>query len=162
MTCLKSVSDLRAPTPSAAAELVIGRKEDLMMRIDGFNVRLKSALLNKVNLLKKEFESLMSTYVLRHPLNIVQQYQQTIDDLTEELHQVMDYFIKLNTERLKAILGKLDTLSPLAILSRGYSITLKLPGEILIKDAKSVKIGDFVRTRLGKGSFTGKVESIDG
>jgi len=104
----------------------------------------------------------MSTYVLRHPLNIVQQYQQTIDDLTEELHQVMDYFIKLNTERLKAILGKLDTLSPLAILSRGYSITLKLPGEILIKDAKSVKIGDFVRTRLGKGSFTGKVESIDG
>ncbi|MBI3008015.1 MAG: exodeoxyribonuclease VII large subunit, partial [Candidatus Omnitrophica bacterium] len=78
------VSDMRAPTPSAAAELVIGRKEDLMMRIDGFNVRLKSALLNKVNLLKKEFESLMSAYVLRHPLNIVQQYQQTIDDLTEE------------------------------------------------------------------------------
>ncbi|MBI2447029.1 MAG: exodeoxyribonuclease VII large subunit [Candidatus Omnitrophica bacterium] len=156
------VADLRAPTPSAAAELVIGRKEDLMMRIDGFNVRLKSALLNKVNLLKKEFESLMSTYVLRHPLNIVQQYQQTIDDLTEELHQVMDYFLKLKIERLKAILGKLDTLSPLAILSRGYSITLKLPGEILIKDAKSVKIGDLVRTRLGKGSFTGKVESIDG
>ncbi|MBI3009025.1 MAG: hypothetical protein HYY56_05900, partial [Candidatus Omnitrophica bacterium] len=134
----------------------------LMMRIDGFNVRLKSALLNKVDLLKKEFESLMSAYVLRHPLNIVQQYQQTIDDLTEELHQVMDYFLKLNIERLKAILGKLDTLSPLAILSRGYSITLKLPGEILIKDAKFIKIGDLVRTRLGKGSFTGKVESIDG
>lgn len=156
------VSDMRAPTPSAAAELVIGRKEDLMMRIDGFNVRLKSALLNKVNLLKKEFESLMSTYVLRHPLNIVQQYQQSIDDLTEDLHREMGNFIRLKIERLKAILGKLDTLSPLAILSRGYSITLKLPGEILIKDAKSVKIGDLVRTRLGKGSFTGKVERIDG
>ena len=104
----------------------------------------------------------MSTYVLRHPLNIVQQYQQTIDDLTDDLHREMNNFITLKIERLKAILGKLDTLSPLAILSRGYSITLKLPGEILIKDAKSVKIGDLVRTRLGKGSFASRVEEIDG
>ena len=156
------VADLRAPTPSSAAELVIGRKEELVMRIDSLTTRLKSALLNKVNLLKKEFESLASSYVLRHPLNIVQQYQQRVDDLTEELRQVMGYFIKLMHERLKAIIGKLDSLSPLAILSRGYSITLKLPGEVVVKDVKSLKVGDLVRTRLGKGAFAGKVERIDG
>ena len=154
------VADLRAPTPSAAAELVIPRKEDLVNRINNSLVRLKNSLSGTVETLSERFEALKASYVLRQPLNIVMQYQQEIDDLKKDLGIRVDHIVKMRGENFNFLGGKLGALNPLAILNRGYSVTVKLPGETILKDTASLSKGDTVETRLGEGKFRSVVEDV--
>ncbi|MBN1526565.1 MAG: exodeoxyribonuclease VII large subunit [Candidatus Omnitrophica bacterium] len=154
------VADFRAPTPSAAAELVIPNKDDLVGLIRTSVTRLKNALINELEMLQEKLAKLRGSYVLRQPLNMVIQYQQKIDGLVEDLMLHTDHLVIRREESFKLLAGKLDTLSPLAILNRGYSITAKLPEGRIIKTASDIKQGDLVETKLGKGKFTSKVESV--
>lgn len=131
-------ADFRAPTPSAAAELVIPRKEDLVNAIATSVARLKNALAGEVA-----------------------QYEQEIDDLAKEIAIRIDHIVKMRGENFNLLASKLEALSPLAVLNRGYSITTKLPGGMIIKDAKALNRDDWVQTRLGKGKFTSRVEEIE-
>jgi exodeoxyribonuclease VII large subunit len=67
----------------------------------------------------------------------------------------------MRNENFNLLIGKLEVLSPLGILKRGYSITMKLPGGAIVKDAADLKVGDAVETRLGKGKFKSRVEGIE-
>ena len=154
------VADKRAPTPSAAAELVIPRKEDLVNAINTSLTRLRNAMLGKIDVLTEKLTTLRTSYILRQPLNLVIQYEQRIDDLTKGLAINIDHILKMRTENFRLLISKLETLSPLAILNRGYSITTKLPEGLIIKDVKLLKIGDRVETKLGKGKFKSKVDEI--
>lgn len=154
------VADFRAPTPSAAAELVIPRKEDLVNAINTSITRLKNALMGKIDVLRHRLENLSGSYILRQPLNLVIQYEQRIDDLQRGLNIRVDHIFKMRHENFKSLAGKLEVLSPLAILNRGYSITTKIPGGAILKDIEILKMGDTVETRLGKGKFRSRVEEI--
>jgi exodeoxyribonuclease VII large subunit len=154
-------ADFRAPTPSAAAELVIPKKEDLTNLIETAKIRLKNALTGKIDILTEKLSTLKESYVLRQPLNIVMQYEQKIDDLIKDLNIRIDHLVKIRDQNFRLLSGKLDTLSPLAILARGYSITAKLPQGSILKDAGSLKSGDTVETRLGKGKFISRVEGVE-
>jgi exodeoxyribonuclease VII large subunit len=151
-------ADFRAPTPSAAAELVIPRKEDLVNLINTSTTRLKNALAGKMNILKEKITKLRESYVLKRPLNLITQYEQKIDDLRKEIAAGIDRILGDGEESFNLLAGKLGALSPLAILTRGYSITTRLPEGVIVKDAGDLKAGDRVETRLGKGSFTSRVE----
>lgn len=153
-------ADFRAPTPSAAAELVIPKKEDLISAIDTCLTRLKNALLGKVEVLSERFATLKESYVLRQPLNLILQHEQKIDDLTKDIFLGIDHIVKMRKENFNLLIGKLETLSPLAILSRGYSITSKLSDGTIVKDAKILKKGDRIKTKVSKGVFKSKVEEI--
>src|SRR3989338_5980190 len=128
------VADFRAPTPSAAAELVIPKKEDLAKAIATAVTRLKNALTNQIGVLKTRLATLRDSYVLRQPLNIIIQYGQRIDDLEKGLAIRIDHIVKLRGENFNLLSSKLETLSPLAILNRGYSITTRLPDGAIVKD----------------------------
>lgn len=154
------VADFRAPTPSAAAELVIPRKEDLVNLINTATARLKNALIGKLDVLAGKLATLKESYILRQPLNIVTQYEQKIDDLTKDLAVSIDHLIKMRQENFRFLTGKLESLSPLAILNRGYSITAKLPEMAIVKDISEVKKNDIVETKLGKGKFRSRVEEV--
>ncbi|MFA6141944.1 MAG: exodeoxyribonuclease VII large subunit [Candidatus Omnitrophota bacterium] len=154
------VADFRAPTPSAAAELVIPRKEDLANLINTAATRLRNALTTKLDILTERFTTLKESYILRQPLNIIIQHEQKIDDLRKGLAIRVDHLVKMRQENFKFLAGKLDSLSPLAILGRGYSITTKLPGAFIIKDASELKKDDIVETKLGKGKFRSRIEEI--
>lgn len=156
------VADFRAPTPSAAAELVIPKKEDLVKVLKGFSDRLNATLVSKVDFLNDKLKTLENRYVFREPFNIIIQYEQEIDDLAEELASKSQIFVKFKRESLNTLAGKLGALSPLAILNRGYSITMtKKDGEIL-KDAKFLKKRDVIKTKLAKGEVISRVEEIGG
>lgn len=129
------VSDFRAPTPSAAAELVIPRKEDLEKSIKDLTTRLKQI-----------------------PAEILQQYQQELDDLIKDLALRMDRLVEITKSKLENLWGRLDALSPFAVLERGYSITTKLSDGKVLKDIKSLKTGDQIKTRLRKGEFVSRIE----
>lgn len=155
------VADFRAPTPSAAAELVIPKKEDLINIINTSTTRLRNALLAKINLLTHKLSSLKGAYVLRQPLNLITQNQQKIDGLKADLAIRIDHILKMRGENFKLLISKLETLSPLGILTRGYSITTKFPDGAIIKDARLLKPDDIVETKLGKGKFKSRVENIE-
>lgn len=156
------VADLRAPTPSAAAERVIPKKEDLKESIGDALSRLKNALIGKINMGETRLRQLRESYVFRQPLNMVQQYQQRVDDLIKGMRLQMGHIVEISESAFKNMIGRLNSLSPFAVLDRGYSITMKLPKGRIIKDAKSIRRGDRVKTRLRKGIFISKVERIEG
>jgi len=154
------VADFRAPTPSAAAELVIPRKEELTNLIETATARLKNALAGKLEMLAEKLNSLKESYILKQPLNLIVQYEQKIDDFRKDLAVRIGHLVEMRGENFKLLINKLEALSPLAILARGYSITTRLPDGVIVKDAKSLKKDDIVETKLGAGKFKSRV--IDG
>ncbi len=152
------VADLRAPTPSAAAELVVGEMEQITQKIRDFQTRIYAALTNNLSLKKERFSSLLSSYVLRYPEERLFQYKQEIDDFSERIERTCSHILELLTERLVNLSGKLNMLSPLATLSRGYSYTLKLPQRTLITNARRVRPHDKVEVKLAKGAVICEVE----
>jgi len=155
------VADVRAPTPSAAAEMVIPRKEDLVDAITKLRNRLLTALSAKIDLLREQLSRARSAYILRQPLNIIVQYQQRIDDLTKDLITGTERLIEDRQQGFRLFIEKLETLSPLGILNRGYSITTNISDGKIIRSARQVSRHERVRTLLGKGSFVSSVEEID-
>ena len=152
------VSDLRAPTPSAAAELVIPKKEDLTKALDGFSERMGNALLSKIDFMTETLTTLGKRYIFREPFNIVIQREQEIDDLTRELTSKSALLVKFKEETVNTFAAKLEALSPLGILARGYSITIQEKNGKIIKNAENLKKNDRIRTKFAKGEITSKVE----
>ncbi|MFH1406831.1 MAG: exodeoxyribonuclease VII large subunit [Candidatus Omnitrophota bacterium] len=132
------VADLRAPTPSAAAELVIAKKEDLITQLEDAVASMGSSL-----------------------ETAIKDNQQYLDTLTKDAATAMIHFLELEEEKFKTLIGKLEALSPLAILSRGYSITVKLPGTAIVRKSSELKAGERIHTKLFKGAVLSKVESVE-
>ncbi|MFH1552696.1 MAG: exodeoxyribonuclease VII large subunit [Candidatus Omnitrophota bacterium] len=153
------VADFRAPTPSAAAELVIPLKMELAGRITEYSERLYLTIKKKINALQREMERLRDSYVLRTPMNVFLQLGQQVDDLAGKAASSMSHALELKRHELGRATGKLQVLSPLAVLERGYSITFK-DGRV-VKESESFKKGDLVQTLLSRGRLTSTVESVE-
>lgn len=154
------VADKRAPTPSAAAEMVIPDKKEITIRIENNLSRLNSALFKIVDQAENRLRHLVSSYVFRQPLDLVLQYQQQVDDLLKQMNTRIAYLLTLKDEQIRSISARLESLSPLNVLSRGYSVSLKLPGRIVLRDVSGLKPGDRIETRLNKGKFYSRVEEV--
>lgn len=150
-------ADLRAPTPSAAAELVVRQKEDLCQELEHCFVRMRSAAENKIGLLSRELLRLKNAYVLKYPLNFIQVYLQKIDELNHRLVQRSGHILEVAGHSFARLNEKLEALSPLKVLSRGYSITFKLPNLEVITDISQINTGDRIQTRIKEGSFVSEV-----
>lgn len=154
------VSDLRAPTPSAAAELVLPRKDELINQINTALLRLRNSLTGIVDTLSERLASLRGSYALRQPMNMITQHAQAVDDLKKSLGISVDHIVKMRGESFGRVVGTLEALNPLAILNRGYSVTTKLPSGEIIKDSALLSKGDIIQTRLGKGMVKSKIEEV--
>jgi len=154
-------ADKRAPTPSAAAELVIPRKEDLTARLDGLADRLDSVMVDKIRGLEEDVKALSESYVLKQPVNIIEQYQQRIDEIAKKIEIRATHIIEMKKARFAETCGKLEMLSPFKVLGRGYSITTDAEKRTVIKDASGLKKGQGLKTRLGRGTFTSEVTGIE-
>ena len=143
------VADLRAPTPSAAAELAVPDVYELNKKIVSYQDRLRMALLKKVELMKLRFEKVMSSVVFREPLRKVNDNYISLDNLLKRL----EAGIKIKSEKEKnkyiELVAKLDALSPLKTLSRGYSIAEK-EGKIIKSKDELIK-GDKIDLRFSDG-----------
>ena len=153
-------ADLRAATPSHAAELVVGRREELENCLAQFVLRLKSAVKNKFESLKNRLQRAQQSYAFRIPLGLIEQYGQRIDDLTERIKVILGQRLEILKGKLGAFSGRLEALSPLGVLSRGYSLALKLPERKSIRNVKTLKINDSVEVIVHRGKFTSKVTEI--
>ncbi len=150
------VADLRAPTPSAAAELAVSDIYEVQRKIDTYQDRLRNSLIKKVELMKMRYEKVMASVVFKEPLRKVNDNYQKIDTIIKSL----DTLIKTKQEKEKTkyieLVSKLDALSPLKTLYRGYSITEK-NGKV-VKSVEELEKGDKVLVRLSDGEKRATIE----
>lgn len=154
------VADLRAPTPSAAAEIVIAKKEDFIETIQGFLKDLRASLGNSVSIFESRMADLLESPAFKYPFEAIERHEERLDDLLKTHRKYFSHMINIKAERFNTVIGQLEALSPLAVLKRGYSITLQLPDGKVARDAKAVKRGDMIETKLYKGRLISEVKEI--
>jgi len=155
------VADLRAPTPSAAAELVIQAKEDLLSGVATLLSRLTSQMNYRLGEFEQRLRHALSSRMLQKPTAMLDDYLQDIDTLRERLLQMIRHSAG-NWEKDFARLGeKLNLLSPLGTLARGYAIAWKLPERNLLKNALSVRPRDQIEVQLREGKVYAEVQRTE-
>lgn len=153
------VADLRAPTPSAAAELVVPEKDALKKYIMDLRLRLKRALVGKIQRERQLLVQLSKSPSLRHPLDKINQLRIELEQLNKQMENAMERRLESAAGRLSVVSGKMDALSPLKVLARGYSITRSSNDEI-IKSVSGVNTGDLIETTLTDGSLMCSVMEV--
>ena len=204
LTISDLAADLRAPTPSGAAELVVREKETLERDLRSISSRLEIALYSTMDRIRDRVKNLASrirdprrdladillrldeiynrllktgkicindnlkhlmaineTLMLNSPLHYITMLSQELTFYNRSLTQAFTGYLDRKKEGNRSIKDKLDSLSPLSILQRGYSITRKLPEMNIIKDSKQVKTGDGVNILLARGTIEGIVKKTE-
>lgn len=198
------VADLRAPTPSAAAEMVVKNKEDILrhlgtlyqrllyaeqtflgkkrerinslstrvfspereigryfQRLDDVEVRLRIGIKRIIKDRQHNIERLIQDISSFNPQNRIQLFKHMVDTSINSIFKNFSHIIALKKEGFHGVVARLDSLSPLAILSRGYSITYKLPERLIVKSSADVHHGNMVEVKLHDGSITCLVEEVN-
>jgi len=155
------VADVRAPTPSAAAELVVRNKSDLADKIKRIKASLVILINQKLSAAESDLRHLASSGFFKNPFEYLNRRAQDLDYLTEKLYAAARNIETAVENRFRMVVSRLHLLSPLSVLSRGYSVCWKVrPSDgkkILLKNSKDVKSGDEVDIRLNEGGFISKV-----
>ena len=197
------VADLRAPTPSAAGELVVRDKRellnfidslsdrlknriqqvlesekkhsqlvmkrlpdlrfrlsDLQLRVDDLKARLAPRLKTVLRFQKEMLKGSVTRLSLRNPKSIIQDYSIRVLLNEKALTDRIQFVLRETRQTLESAAGQLDSLSPLRVLERGYSITRLLPARKVVKESSMVAGGDRVNVVLGKGTIDCKVEKV--
>ena len=152
------VADLRAPTPSAAAELAQVDVYEIQKKLLAYQERFKQALRKRLELMRMRYEKAMSSRVFTDPMKQINEKYILVDMKTKEIENNILNKLKESKNKATNIITKLDTLSPLKTLARGYSIT-EYNGKIL-KSVKQIKTNDEIEIRLNDGNITAKALEI--
>jgi exodeoxyribonuclease VII large subunit len=159
MSVADLAADLRAPTPSAAGALCVPDTLEVRQRLETLGQRLARVLRHRVDQTRQRLDGLDQRS--KHALvRLVEQRERRIESLKQRLEHAMGRCLDRRHRGLAHLKAGLVALSPLAVLSRGYSLTLDKAGR-LIRDSASVDIGDQVTTRLGSGGFESRVEAVE-
>ena len=143
------VADLRAPTPSAAAELAVPDVYELKQKINNYQNRCRMSLKKQVELMKLRYEKCMKSRVFTDPMRRIRDMDVTLDSYVQRLEMKIRAIQKDSQTSYVELVTKLDTLSPLKTLTRGYSLTEK-DGKI-IKSVTELKSDDEVKLRFVDG-----------
>jgi len=158
-TIADMVADLRASTPSAAAEMVIRSKEELKERLTAILFQLRSGLRNIIAD-KRIFLHRLERGLI-DPSRRLKEIRLRLGDMTDRLALSMSHSLEMIKKDCRHIAERLNILSPLNILGRGYSITRNIPSMAVLLDSKDVEAGDDVNIILSKGEIFCKVYGRD-
>lgn len=150
------VADLRAPTPSAAAELAVANIDDVRENLRAYNNRYKVSLKKKIELMKMSYEKCMTRQAFKNPTQKINEQYMLIDMKVKSLQNSILLKIKEDKTKFVKEVAKLDALSPLKTLTRGYSIISKQDGRIA-KEVKDLSQGEKVSIRLSDGKVDAQV-----
>ncbi|MFA5658126.1 MAG: exodeoxyribonuclease VII large subunit [Oscillospiraceae bacterium] len=158
VTIADFVSDLRAPTPSAAAELAVPEIEGIKAFVASFEKKLFDIISDRIEAKLSQLSSLTIRLNSRSPENTLNMKLMDVKAVEEKLKDRLITFLNKNEQLLNAKISVLNSLNPLGILSRGYSLTYK--NETLIKDAGDVKIGDEIKIKMSSSEIYAAVLKI--
>lgn len=149
------VADLRAPTPSAAAELVVKNRLELEQHLDHLSLRLLGRMRSQLSLQTARLHNIEAR--LRSPLDQLPLRKQNLSALCQRLQSAMERQLELNHGAIYALSGRLDALSPLKVLERGYALVHLQKEGTLLCDSAQTKPGDLLRLQLARGELFASV-----
>lgn len=152
-------SDMRAPTPSAAAELAVPDKDEIRLRLDEFIGKSESLVYKNLNVNRNDFLNLLKRLELCSPEGKLRLEKSELLIKTERLERVIGEIIKTKREKLSISATKLNAINPLAVLSRGYAYTQK-NGEV-VSSVDKLSVGDNIAVRFADGSVDATVVSLN-
>jgi len=203
ITIADLVADLRAPTPSAAAELVVKNKADLVNHLHSLRGRLTRAVARRLDAGHKHMdglrrrldppkrrltegrirlddilgraangverlvrsrseriESLRFRLSVRSPDRVIEDNRQSLSVLVQRIDKTASHDLEIRRARFEALLGRHSSLSPFAVLDRGYAIIRKIPSDALLRDARDTSPGENVGVTLARGGLVCRVAEI--
>jgi len=154
------VADLRAATPSNAAELAVQDQDALRQTLDSMLESMISSVSKQINTSQKHLHNLASRPVLKSPEQYVLQRKKDLILLKNKIFNVQQQSISKKTQRFVSATAKLDALSPLKVLTRGYAMASDTNGN-LIKSVKQVQQGSLVKMQFSDGSVCASVTNLE-
>ena len=152
------VADLRAPTPTAAAELAVPDINTILTYLCNAKTRSANAILNYIKKQKLNLDKLTDNYILKHPMTMYEIKEQNLDNLIDKLNKEMKIVLDNNNNNLFNIISKLKVLNPLNTINRGYAIIKK--ENRVVSNIKDIKKDDILIINLKDGNVTSKVTKI--
>lgn len=175
------VADLRAPTPTGAAEIAVPNITDLKVLINQYQIRTTNLISHLLKVNKNKLDNLKTSYVLKSPLAIYEQKEEKLTNLVNMLNTIITNNLQYSLNKLEYIkqnyvlnnpeclfvdyrnkfnllLSKLELLNPISVLSKGYSV-VKYQNKIL-KNSKDINKGDIINIRLHQGELEAKIEKV--
>ncbi len=149
------VADLRAPTPSAAAELAVPDIEQIKNTLNSYNERMKISLKKKIEYKKLQYEKVKMSRVFKEPLQRINEEYMAIDTNVKLLENIINNKLKDDKTRLIEKVSKLEALSPLKTLIRGYIVAEK--DNKIIKSVKDIQTKDIVNLNFNDGKINAQI-----
>jgi exodeoxyribonuclease VII large subunit len=159
VTLADFAADVRAATPTEAAEKLVPSSHDLLTRLSDLRQRLVTSLRSRAAHGRARYNSVVERRVFRRPLDRVHEWMERVDDLEGRATRSALHLVRRASERLTSLVCRLESLSPLGVLARGYSVTIR-EGTV-VRDVSTLAIGDRLTTQLAVGTFTSRVEGIE-
>ncbi|PQO40969.1 exodeoxyribonuclease VII large subunit [Blastopirellula marina] len=160
VTLADFAADVRALTPSEAAELAVPAMAEIQERLSTFQQRLATGLRSTYERAAAKLELLSRNRIFTHPFEMVHDYQHALDELDAAATRAIRRRLQNAQEALARRSAQLEAMSPLAVLARGYSVTRNSEQEV-IRTTSQVQVGDEIETILPHGRIHSRVESIE-
>ncbi len=154
------VADVRALTPSEAAERVAPARADLVAALSGIRQRLVAALRGRAVASRARLDALAQRRIFRRPFDQIHDHQRRLDELADRSRRAVRQKLQTARDRSAALAAQIESLSPLAVLARGYSVTYRADDGQLVRDASRLTVGDRIVTRLSRGESVSRVEEL--
>nr|MCU0873401.1 exodeoxyribonuclease VII large subunit [Pirellulaceae bacterium] len=154
------VADVRALTPSEAASLVVPAAEEVRAGLDGMRARLAAALRGRAADARSRLDALAQHRVFRRPFDRIHDLARQVDELDLRAKRAIGHQLTRNRDRLGALAARLESLSPLGVLARGYSVTQRTASGQVVTDAAALTVGDTLTSRFGRGQAISQVTEI--
>jgi exodeoxyribonuclease VII large subunit len=159
VTIADLVADYRAETPSAAVVALTPDRREMIAGLLELGSRLTESVNHRLELARHRVEQLAARPALRRPLQKIHDLEQRLDDAGERLRRAMNQRVVHSSAKIAALAARLESLSPLNVLTRGYSLTHKVGGD-LVRSATEVESGDLLVTRVATGEILSRVEEM--
>lgn len=158
VTIADLVADRRALTPSEAAELVVPNRLELAESLRGLHEQLRGALWQRLELARSRLRDLAERRAFRLPFEQVHDGARRVDDLAERLRRAARQRVARARDSLSAQAARLESLSPLNVLARGYSLTRRETDQMVVRHPGQVRAGDRLTTDVQHGRIWSRVE----
>ena len=154
------VADMRAPTPSAAAELAVPQRDDLLYQLKNFKKNMSEVCIGKVHYERDRLKATKSYFFMRTP-DILKENRQRLDELVHTMQLSSQYQISFFSKQINNLTQRLNSLAPDSIMKRGYSICTKASDGSVVKNANVLKKEELIKVQFHKGKISGIVEEIE-
>ena len=161
VTLADLVADLRALTPSEAAERVVPSSDEVLGELTNLDHRLAQSLRTRIGEASSRLNAAAAHRVFRRPHERVHDLARWLDERQIQATRAVRQRLAHAHQCVAAGAGKLDSLSPLAVLGRGYSLTVRARDGQLVRDAATLSVGEQITTRLAYGHTVSRVEQVD-